>query len=64
MELTSAATECLKHLNCHMFFSTETPEEQEEFFFEITGHKRIVPITKPASSDESFEGSSVCNLYR
>lgn len=45
-------------------FLTDTPEEEEEFFYELTGKKRIVPITREAESDEAHDASLSLNLYR
>lgn len=45
-------------------FLTVTPEEEEEFFFELTGKRVIVPITKEAESDEAHDASLSLNLYR
>lgn len=42
----------------------ETPEEEEEFFLELTGNKRIVPITKEGESDEAHDEILSLNLYR
>jgi len=44
--------------------STETQEEEEEFFLELTGSKRIVPITKEGESDEAHDQILTLNLYR
>lgn len=41
-----------------------TPEEEEEFFLELTGNKRIVPITKEGESDEAHDEILTLNLYR
>ncbi|XP_078344525.1 advillin-like [Oculina patagonica] len=42
----------------------DTPEEQEEFFYQLTGNRRIVPITKEGESDESHDKTISPNLYR
>ncbi|KAJ7380493.1 hypothetical protein OS493_008955 [Desmophyllum pertusum] len=41
-----------------------TPEEEEDFFFNMTGNSRIVPITKEGTSDEAYDESLKLNLYR
>lgn len=43
---------------------TGTPEEEEDFFFNMTGNSRIVPITKEGTSDEAYDESLKLNLYR
>lgn len=42
----------------------ETTEEEEDFFFHLTGNRRIVPITKEGDSDEKHETVLSLNLYR
>ncbi|XP_015761346.1 PREDICTED: adseverin-like [Acropora digitifera] len=42
----------------------ETTEEEEDFFFHLTGNRRIVPITKEGDSDEKHEAVLSLNLYR
>ena len=46
------------------FSNAGTPEEEEEFFLELTGNKRIVPITKEGESDEAHDEILSLNLYR
>lgn len=42
----------------------DTPEEEEEFFYHLTGNKRIVQITKEGESDKDHEQVLKLNLYR
>lgn len=46
------------------FSHSETPEEEEDFFYHLTGNKRVVPITKEGDSDEKHEAVLALNLYR
>ena len=47
------------------FFSNAgTSEEEEQFFLELTGNKRIIPITKEGESDEAHDEILSLNLYR
>ena len=46
------------------FSNAGTPEEEEEFFLELTGNKRIIPITKEGESDEAHDQILSLNLYR
>lgn len=42
----------------------ETQDEEEEFFYQLTGNRRIVQITKAGESDEKHDEILVLNLYR
>ena len=59
---------CIAHptvMISNMCFSNAgTPEEEEEFFLELTGNKRIIPITKEGESDEAHDEILSLNLYR
>ena len=48
----------------HQFAPKETPEEEEEFFYHLTGNRRIVQITKSGESDEQHDEALSLNLYR
>ena len=48
----------------HVIWNIDTPEEEEEFFLELTGNKRIVPITKEGKSDTAHDETLNLNLYR
>lgn len=53
---------CLQFLICYS--NIESQEEEEEFFSELTGIKRIVPITKEGKGDDVYEENINVTLYR
>ena len=47
-----------------IFAYTESPEDEEEFFYALTGNKRVVQITKEGESDQQIDQTVNLTLYR
>ena len=47
-----------------IFAYTESPEDEEEFFYALTGNKRVVQITKEGESDQQIDETVNLTLYR
>ena len=47
-----------------IFAYTESPEDEEEFFYALTGNKRVVQITKEGESDQQIDQAVNLTLYR
>ena len=47
-----------------IFAHTESPEDEEEFFYALTGNKRVVQITKEGESDQQIDQAVNLTLYR
>ena len=50
--------------NGSIFAYTESPEDEEEFFYALTGNKRVVQITKEGESDQQIDEAVNLTLYR
>lgn len=50
--------------NGSIFAHTESPEDEEEFFYALTGNKRVVQITKEGESDQQIDQAVNLTLYR